>query len=490
MGKRSGIHVRSTIFVLPLLLGAFFVVATGTAVGDQDGDYTYTTSGSPAVATITGYTGAGGAITIPSTLGGYATVAIGDEAFYDCTSLTSVTIPSGVTSIGASAFAWCTSLTSVTIPNSVTSIGNYAFQHCGALTSVTIPSGVTSIGRGAFQYSALTSVTVPSSVTSIGKDAFDFCTSLTAINVDAGNANYASIDGVLYNKAVTTLIQCPGGKAGAFTIPSSVTSIGDFAFSGCFSLTSVTIPDSVTSIGYAVFYYCPSLTSVTIPNSVTSVGDFAFSGCTSLTSVTIPNSVTSVGDRAFLNCTSLKSIEFLGLVAPTTVGVDWIAGTDAGIRGHAYAASNFPAPGGVFHGLMMGAVIPLVPGTPTNLSATPGNAQVILGWTAPADDGGSAIVNYKLYRSTTSGGTYSLVASPSGLTYTDTGLNNGQTYLYKVSAVNAVGEGALSPAVSVLVPQPVSPASDTAMLILVAVIAIAVMLVAALFVLRMRKGKK
>jgi fibronectin type 3 domain-containing protein len=139
---------------------------------------------------------------------------------------------------------------------------------------------------------------------------------------------------------------------------------------------------------------------------------------------------------------------------------------------------------------MMGAVIPLVPGTPTNLSATPGNAQVILGWTAPADDGGSAIVNYKLYRSTTSGGTYSLVASPSGLTYTDTGLNNGQTYLYKVSAVNAVGEGALSPAVSVLVPQPVSPASDTAMLILVAVIAIAVMLVAALFVLRMRKGKK
>jgi hypothetical protein len=299
--KKLCSHVGCLILFLLVLIGPFLIFATGTAVGDQDGDYTYTTSGSPAVATITGYTGAGGAITIPSTLGGYATVAIGDEAFYNCTSLTLVTIPSGVTSIGASAFVWCTSLTSVTIPNSVTSIGNYAFQHCGALTSVTIPNGVTSIGRGAFQYSALTSVTISSSVASIGKDAFDFCTSLIAISVDAGNANYASIDGVLYNKAVTTLIQCPGGKAGAFTIPSSVTSIGDFAFSDC-----------------------PSLTSVTIPNSVTSIGDFAFSGCTSLTFVTIPNSVTSVGERAFLNCTSLTSIEFLGLVAPTTVGADWI----------------------------------------------------------------------------------------------------------------------------------------------------------------------
>jgi len=206
--------------------------------------------------------------------------------------------------------------------------------------------------------------------------------------------------------------------------------------------------------------------------------------------VTIPNSVTSVGDRAFLNCTSLTSITFLGLVAPTTVGANWILSTPVGIRGHAYAASNFPAPGSVFNGLTMGAVIPAVPGVPTGLTATPSNAQVVLAWAAPASDGGSPITGYKLYRSTASGGTYSLIASPTALTYTNTGLTNGQTYWYKVSAVNANGEGANCSAVSVLVPQPVNPASDSTTLILVAVIAIAVVLVAVLFVLRKRKGKK
>jgi predicted phage tail protein len=138
----------------------------------------------------------------------------------------------------------------------------------------------------------------------------------------------------------------------------------------------------------------------------------------------------------------------------------------------------------------MGAVIPAVPGVPTGLTATPSNAQAVLAWAAPASDGGSPITGYKLYRSTTSGGTYSLIASPTALTYTNTGLTNGQTYWYKVSAVNANGEGANCSAVSVLVPQPVSPASDSTTLILVAVIAIAAVLVAVLFVLSKRKGKK
>jgi hypothetical protein len=318
MGKKSGVHVGSTIFVLLLLLGAFFVVAADTVSAAQEGDYTYTVSGSPAVATITGYTGAGGAITIPSTLGGYAVVAIGDYAFSNYTSLTSVTVP-----------------------NSVTSIGNYAFESCHNLTTVTIGSNVTTIG-----------------------------------------------------------------------------------------------------------------------------------------------------DYAFQSCTSLTSIAFLGLVAPTTVGAGWIYNTPSGIEGHAYAASNFPAPGGVFHGLTMGAVIPVAPSAPTNLSATPGNAQVSLNWTAPVDNGNSTITNYRIYRSTTENGTFALIASPSGLNYTDAGLTNGQTYWYKVSAVNGAGEGAQSPAVSVLVPQSVSPAGDITMLILAAVIAIVVVLVAAVFVMRKRKVQK
>jgi predicted phage tail protein len=131
-----------------------------------------------------------------------------------------------------------------------------------------------------------------------------------------------------------------------------------------------------------------------------------------------------------------------------------------------------------------------VPNAPTGLTATPGNAQVTLTWTAPANDGGSSITDYRVYRSTNETGTYSLIASPTALTYTDTGLTNGQTYWYKVSAVNVAGEGAQSPAISANIPQPASSGSDGTMLVLVAVIAIVVVLVATLFVIRKPNGKK
>jgi hypothetical protein len=264
-------------------LAALFLLSVIPAKAAQFGDFTYTATGSEV--TITGYTGTGGAITIPSSIGG---------------------LP--VTDIGTSAFDSKASLTSVTIPSSVTTIGNYAFSYCVGLTKITIPSSVTSIGSG----------------------TFIACTNLNAITVAPDNLNFSSVSGVLFNKSQTAIIRYPTNRPGvAYTIPVSVTSIGEFAFYLCTRLTSVSIPDSVISIGELAFYGSgltsvaipdsvtdignqafggSGLTSVTIGSGVTSIGEFAFSYCLDLTSVKIPDSVTSIGQSAFYNCTKLASV--------------------------------------------------------------------------------------------------------------------------------------------------------------------------------------
>ena len=237
--------------------------------------------------------------------------SIGNDAFYDCSSLTSITIPDSVTSIGNSAFSGCSSLTSVTIPDSVTSIGYGAFRRCTSLTSVTIPDSVTSIGGDAFyKCTSLTSVTIGNGVTEIGGWAFRDCRSLTRVDISDLSAwckiSFGDIyANPLYNGAKLYL---NGSELTDITIPSDITEIKKSAFCGCTSLTSVTIGNSVTTIGGGAFYNCTSLTSVTIGNSVTSIGTLAFNGCTSLTGITIPDSVTSIGDDAFQNCSSLTSV--------------------------------------------------------------------------------------------------------------------------------------------------------------------------------------
>jgi hypothetical protein len=402
--------------------------------------------------------------------------SIGNGVFGNCTSLTSVIIPENVTQIGFGAFDTCTSLTSVTIPDNVTSIGDYAFSGCSSLTSVTIGKAVTSIGDGSFAYCiSLTSVTIPDGVKQVHFMAFASCSSLTAITVDANNTNYASIGGVLYNKATTTLIQCPSGMAGALTIPNNVTSIGDYAFASCTSLTSLTIGNGVTSIGYNSFNSCTSLTSVTLGSNVDSIGDYAFQDCSSLKSMTVPDSVTSIGESAFNRCSSLNSvtigsgvtsigwfafdacnslisITFTGPNAPTTVGEGWIQNTGVGIKGYAIVTSNFPAPGNDFHGLPMGYGIS-VPGVPTSISATPGGAQVTVTWRAPANEGGTPITGYKVLRGSNASDLFEIGTTSSGkLSYTDKDVEVGHTYYYVVIAVNVNGDG--------LMPEPVNATAE------------------------------
>ena len=241
-------------------------------------------------------------------------ISIGSSAFLGCSRLTSIVISDSVTSIGNDTFYECSSLTSVVIPSSVTSIGESAFYVCSSLTSVVIPDSVTSIGRCAFAGCFnLTSIVIPDGVTSIGEGAFAACSSLSQIIVNTGNNNYASIDGNLYSKDAKVLIQYVAGKNDSeFYIPDSVTSIGDWAFSGCSSLTSIVIPDSVTSIGNYAFFGCSSLESVAIPDGVTSIGIYAFYGCSSLEYVVIPDGVTSIGDSAFFNCNDLIDVYYIG----------------------------------------------------------------------------------------------------------------------------------------------------------------------------------
>ena len=185
-----------------------------------------------------------------------------------------VVIEKGVTNIGNWAFSECNSLTSITIPGNVESIGESAFYSCDNLTDVTLQDGVKSIGNSAFIWcNKLTNIVLPNSITSIEGFAFKDCTSLTSI-----------------------------------TIPDGVTSIGEAVFYNCTSLTSITIPDSVTSIGRYAFENCSSLKSITIPDSVTSIGKGAFKNCSSLKSITIPDSVTSIGAMAFDSCSNLKTI--------------------------------------------------------------------------------------------------------------------------------------------------------------------------------------
>jgi hypothetical protein len=296
-----------------------------------------------------------------------ALISIGNNAFSNNPLLREITMPDTVETIGNNAFSNNPLLREITIPETVETIGNNAFGGCSDLTvtiytdivknwtpvfdntlrlTVIFRNTVTSIASSAFlNNTGLVSIWIPESVASIGNQAFFGCTALAAINVDHENEHYVSIDGVLYNHEISTLIVCPAGKIGTVAIPLSVTTIMVNAFSGCTGIRAVNIPVNVETIGNNAFFGCTDIT-VTISTNhirnwrsiftgttglyvifidgVTSIGDNAFSGITGLVSVIIPNSVTAIGASAFSGCTGLISIRIPNSV--TAIGASAFSG--------------------------------------------------------------------------------------------------------------------------------------------------------------------
>lgn len=267
----------------------------------------------------------------------YNVTGIGNEAFFDCLELTSVTIPNTVTSIGGYAFFNCNGLTAVTIPNTVTSIGYDAFGGCTSLTSVAIPNSVTSLGEEAFSNcSSLTSVTIPKSVTSIGSKAFNHCSSLASISVAPENTIYDARDNcnaIIRTSDNTLIVGCQ-----STTIPASVTSLEGWAFAGSSGLTSVTIPNSVTTIGEAAFGYCENLGKVycyaeTVPDTdysafyrVPVANATLHVPATAVGAYQTANPWSSFGTIKALDTSGINSISLSGIAIRTSAGNITISG--------------------------------------------------------------------------------------------------------------------------------------------------------------------
>ena len=348
------------LFRLSILLLALLLPALAMAKDFEVDGICYNINGNEATVTSKGhwydmfFVGYSGSVVIPATVTyngtTYPVTSIDEIAFYCCDGLTSIDIPNSITKIGDFAFGNCPALTSIVvesgnprydsrnncnaiiapddnaliagckntmIPNSVTSIGVRAFEGCDGLTSIVIPNSVTSIGNKAF-YSCdgLTSINIPNSVTVIGNNVFESCNELACLVVESGNPRYDSrnnCNAIIETADNTLIVGCKNT-----IIPNSVTSIGGWAFSYCWGLTSINIPNSVTAIGAGAFEGCDGLTSVDISNSVTSIGRYAFLNCWNLTSINIPNSVTSIGAGAFEYCTELTSIDIPNSV--TSIG--------------------------------------------------------------------------------------------------------------------------------------------------------------------------
>lgn len=293
--------------------------------------------------------------------------AIGEWVFYDCAGLMDIQLPESLTSIGDSAFYGCTGLINIKFPESLISIEESAFEDCTELTEIKLPESITSIGERAFNgCTGLTNIKLPENLISIGMNAFEFCTKLTEITVDKNNPVFCSVDGVMFDKAMTTLIMFPAGKKGKYSIPDGIIRICSGAFNSCEKLTGISFPQSLlyidsfrfdceqlteitvselnsyycsvegvlfdkgmctlmeypinkSQINYAVpdgvkridryaFNNCKRLVNIVLPESLEFIGDYAFSGCEELKAVTLPMNLKYIGERVFKSCPNLKTI--------------------------------------------------------------------------------------------------------------------------------------------------------------------------------------
>lgn len=371
-------HMKAKIYVLFIVLSINTSYAS-TKIGNIYYNLNATTKTAEVAPDGNKYSGS---ITIPSTVEynnqTYSVISIGNQAFYTCTNLTSITIPSSINNIGWYAFCGCENLNVIQIPNGVTTIGHNAFCMCHSLTQVTIPQSVTDLGMGVFYWcknlksisvdvnnpnyrsidgvlfdkemttlleypcgkqgaysvpngvvsmkrfdycSKLTEISIPHSVVNLEEAPFGHCASLTNINVDADNNNFCSINGVLCSKDKSVLIQYPCGNQGEYSIPSCIVTIGRGAFADCEGLTYVIISNNVIYIGAEAFSKCSNLKEINIPNSVSTIGGKSFYFCTELESVIIGDGVTTIQGAAFAGCESLTSINIGRSVASIGGGV-------------------------------------------------------------------------------------------------------------------------------------------------------------------------
>ncbi|WP_160164653.1 leucine-rich repeat domain-containing protein [Pedosphaera parvula] len=288
------------------MTGLMIFTCSRVTNADQSGDWLFSTDGS--TVSITGYVGSGGLVTVPGSINSLPVTSLADRAFYGNTAVKNVVIPDTVASIGTSAFTDCTGITNIGLGNGVRDIGVWCFQNCTNLPSINIPDTVTNIGAIAFGYCyRLTNINIGTGVSTLGVQPFYLCTNLTTITVDLLNGSFSTLNGALFDHDQTTLIVWPAGKSGNYTVPVTVTNIGNDAFQYCYKLTNVVFPDGLVRIGNGAFYNCTNLSSPAFPTNLAFIGDYAFQFSSKLTNIVLPASVINIGVATFGQCAALAS---------------------------------------------------------------------------------------------------------------------------------------------------------------------------------------